>query len=52
MLFRSNPEWIKYDVNYDNAFNSLLSMFILSTLENWNNIMKLSIYAYSDKNDP
>ena len=27
-------------------------MFILSTLENWNNIMKYSIYAYSDKNNP
>jgi len=30
-----NAIWTNYDVNYDNIINSMISLFILSTLEGW-----------------
>lgn len=32
-------KWIVFPNNFDNIFESLMSMFIISTLANWNIIM-------------
>ena len=42
-----NETWSVQDANFDNIFNSLITIFILSTQENWNNIMYYSMDANS-----
>lgn len=34
-----NTEWTIENTNFDNIFNSMMTIFILSTQENWPNIM-------------
>lgn len=30
-----NGTWLSYDINFDNIFQSMISLFVLSTLEGW-----------------
>ena len=32
-------EWKNRDTNFDNVYNGMLTLFIISTLEGWPNIM-------------
>ncbi|MCB9207624.1 MAG: ion transporter [Ignavibacteriales bacterium] len=34
-----NKKWSIYQTNFDNIFSAMLTVFILSTQENWPNIM-------------
>ncbi len=34
-----NGVWHTYDINHDNIYQSLVSLFVLSTLEGWPDYM-------------
>jgi hypothetical protein len=34
-VWGARAQWISYDINYDNIYQSMISLFILSTLEGW-----------------
>lgn len=40
-------KWRKYDINFDNIYESLVSLFVLSTLEGWPDYL----YEVVDGND-
>lgn len=43
-----NGKWQIYDVNYENAGNSMISLFILSTLEGWPDYLMEAIDSNHD----
>ncbi len=43
----SGAKWDTYDINMDNIFRAMLSLFIISTLEGWPNYM----YNFIDADD-
>ena len=32
-------DWVNYDLNYDNIWRALNSMFMISTVDGWTNLM-------------
>lgn len=42
--------WNKYDMNFDNIMNGMLTLFILSTHEGWPNYLFQFIDAGDDEN--
>ncbi len=42
---QKNGTWKIYDTNFDNIFSSMITLFILSTLEGWPDIMNKFIDA-------
>jgi hypothetical protein len=43
-----NGEWLIHDNNFENIINALISLFVLSDGEGWNNYM----FSYMDADDP
>lgn len=44
-----NEKWEIYEANFDNIFNALITVFILSTQENWPNIMYQAMDSASEE---
>ena len=41
-------EWKIYDNNFDNIFNAMLSLFVLSTFDNWYETMNIAINSHNE----
>jgi len=39
----NNEEWIIFFLNFDDIFQALISIFALSTLDNWSNLLNLAV---------
>ena len=42
-------EWKIYDNNFDNIFNALLSLFVLSTFDNWYETMNVAVNSHNEE---
>ncbi|CDW88937.1 cation channel family protein [Stylonychia lemnae] len=36
---KDNGEWIRYDSNFDDVIRAMLTLFVVSSLENWNDVL-------------
>lgn len=45
IIFTKCPEnqWINNKFNFDNIFNALLSLFLLSTVDGWSKLMNIGV---------
>ena len=49
---RAGGEWLRYDANFDNIGQAMLTLFIVSSLEGWPNIMHQAIDITRRDNGP
>lgn len=45
-----NKKWIIFESNFDNILNTLLTLFIISTLDGWCDVMSIAINSNIDTN--
>lgn len=48
----NNKEWKIYPFNFDNIYNSLLTLFAVSTLDGWSAIMNVAVNSDIEENGP